>query len=375
MRNNHPVLALFMSHRLHPIARDERWFITGMQVLFVMILSCLISEAQDCLACNIRSCARNTDCVESLPHDDATYAWLRHERRGDAVKPPDNLCCYASQLGMLWVLDNCVIHVPLVGVLQFGVPLYALVALVIFGQVCFQLGAMCACAQAREAWTRRCCETVGQLLLLAIGIGLIACTPPLVVYVSFNGLFRETLRNFAISKVWSVFGATLFQTLVFSMFWHMQRGTSFHVTEEDWRKLVRSESWNQELDELRLEVTMNLDPRISDEGVRSERSPESWPSRARDEQASLEDGDDASSDGEFPNRAIDFLANSQSAVASMLSFHRCDEKGLSGPAAADSSAELQHMLPTPDESPVNLAEAVDVIPAERFASWRAIHRG
>jgi len=59
----------------------------------------------------------------------------------------------------------------------------------------------------------------------------------------------------------------------------------------------------------------------------------------------------------------------------MLSFHRCDEKGLSGPAAADSSAELQHMLPTPDESPRYFAEAADVIPAERFASWRAIHRG
>ena len=64
--------------------------------------------------------------------------------------------------------------------------LYALVANIIFGQLCFLLAA-CACCQATLERKRRRCERVGQAMIGAVATVLLIWAPWFVNYVSYNG--------------------------------------------------------------------------------------------------------------------------------------------------------------------------------------------
>ena len=110
--NTNPFLALCYSHPLHQVGRKERYVITLFQALFVMIVACGLSEAQDCLACGITSCSiRNNTCLttweqEAIPDGDAKHHEFgqakraverRHAERGgdggDMKDPSLNMCC------------------------------------------------------------------------------------------------------------------------------------------------------------------------------------------------------------------------------------------------------------------------------------------
>lgn len=179
--NTNPFVAMCCSHELHPVGRTERYVITLFQALFVMIVSCGLGEAQECLSCGIVSCdVRNDTCHQSYPEYER-YQFVRDRvaERGDELEsPPLNWCCAASRWGMIWTAT----HVTITDY-QIGLPMYALLANVIFGQVCFCF-AMCACCQAKPMKTRRRWERCGQATVLLVGIVLGVCCPWFLTYIA-----------------------------------------------------------------------------------------------------------------------------------------------------------------------------------------------
>lgn len=179
--NTNPFVALCFSHPLHPVGRSERCIITLFQALFVMIVSCGLGEAQECLSCGIVSCdIRNDSCHQSYPeYQEHRFVRDRADQRGDELQsPPLNMCCSASIWGMIWVATHVTI-----GDYQIGVPMYALVANVVFGQVCFCL-AMCCCCQAKPMRTRNRWERCGQAAVVLVGAILGLTMPWFLTYIA-----------------------------------------------------------------------------------------------------------------------------------------------------------------------------------------------
>ena len=96
-----------------------RYIITLFQVLFVMIVSCGLSEAQDCLACGITSCSiRNNTCLTTWQeaelqgdiNGDAKRAIERRtDRREDQLDPSLNMCCACNLWQMVWFAENLIV--------------------------------------------------------------------------------------------------------------------------------------------------------------------------------------------------------------------------------------------------------------------------
>ena len=84
-----------------------------------MIVSCGLSEAQDCLACGIDSCTNNNatclttmDTTAPSPRHAAAQRAIERRRvaRGAQLRAPHpNMCCATVSVGMTWALETLVV--------------------------------------------------------------------------------------------------------------------------------------------------------------------------------------------------------------------------------------------------------------------------
>mmetsp|Transcript_50235 Transcript_50235/g.150012 ORF Transcript_50235/g.150012 Transcript_50235/m.150012 type:complete len:391 (+) Transcript_50235:42-1214(+) len=241
LRNNHPIVALWWSHRLHPVSKASRWSAFFMQFLAVLFLSCAVTEGHACIMCGIRSCSQTSACAHiphaALEHGKNATAWV-------ASHPQVSFCCACRVVGIYWFLDTFG---------RLGGPLYAVCANISFTVIVFQL-IMCLCVQHHGPRVREGGEMLGKAGLLVMAAGMLYGTPTLMCFIAFNHLGWQLVATFLAGKILSGFILTFIQGIGFSFMWWMQQpapandskaGSSaasshFHVTAEDYQAFCSS---------------------------------------------------------------------------------------------------------------------------------------
>lgn len=190
-RNSNPLLALFYSHRLHPVSRAERTFISLLQAVLVMMISSATPRAEYCMQIDTGSCAT---------------------MHITGIAEQNTLCCFCQKIGLTW----CLRTMP-----HGGGIIYALVVNIIFAQILYGT-AGCGCCQDRLPEARRCWELLGHVIMFTVFIVMIIPTVKWVDYNAQNGMLASTLIHFVVNKPLSMLGTTAVQTLVFSLKWRAQ---------------------------------------------------------------------------------------------------------------------------------------------------------
>lgn len=222
LANNHPVLAIFFSHPLHPISRWSRLTIYFLSFFWVVFISMAVSqgsgcnECNACIDCHFVGCFQlNASCPDVWEHD-------RDVQRLDIpIHTPEfqtfmgNFCCsvnysgaleFRRQFGSIW-----------------GSILYCMCANTVLSFVSFQL-IFCGCAQMRSRRGRRCGECVGRILFAVLSFLCIAtATRNWWGYNWTHGRLPAAIHTFVSVKLISWTGATLLQVFLFTCFWHLQR--------------------------------------------------------------------------------------------------------------------------------------------------------
>jgi hypothetical protein len=203
-----------------------------MQMVFIINLACVAAESEACVQCGITMCKDNSSCVVSMPE------WWAPQVKDELSETQDyrNLCCMCSMMGMTYFVNT--FRLPLGDYeINFGAALYLFLANIVFAQICYQLGAMCGCCQARSWKTRRRAERMGHVLLIGILMVCFASMPIFLDYVRHNDLLLVSLTNFVVGKTLATIGTTAFQTCIFTFLWPKQEGaTNYFVTEEDFTR-------------------------------------------------------------------------------------------------------------------------------------------
>lgn len=247
LRNNNPFFAMFFSHRLHPVSRCSRWAAFGMQFLFVLFLSCAVTEGGSCLYCGIHECGQRSIC-KGGDQEDARFvetAWMKSN-------PQKNYCCFISEVWILWFLETFG---------RPGGPIYMVLLNCVFNIVVFQL-LMCLCVQQSGPRVREGGELLGKALIIVMVAGMAYGLPTLVRYIWYNHAGWFLLGNFLTGKIASMFFVTLLNVIAFSFLWRSQQpkdepsgrsqGASslgtFHVTAEDYQAFCDSSRLHEKVE-------------------------------------------------------------------------------------------------------------------------------
>jgi len=239
MRNNNPFCAMFFSHRLHPVSRCSRWAAFGMQFLFVVFISCAVTEGGSCLYCGIRECGMNSTCTSGSVKDGRFHqtAWMKNN-------PEKNYCCVIHAVWILWFLETF---------RRWGGTLYMVLSNCAFTTAVFQL-LMCLCVQRGGPRVREGGELLGKAVLIIMVAGMAYGTPTLIHYISVNHAGWLLAGNILAGKIASMLFVTLLNVIGFSFLWWRQlprnastekvqdasSPTAFHVTAEDYQAFCRS---------------------------------------------------------------------------------------------------------------------------------------
>lgn len=243
-RNTNPLLALWFSHRLHPINKLERHYILMLQILLFAYIAILITELDDCDAWHEKHpfvCAENftiyylnPDLIENIKNG-KYWESVQLSANYTPEYRVDEYCCSAGNLVLLKVYDSFKLSntavaewIPIVGLSAF---LTALT--IVLSQVWFLL-AGCQCCQESRHRTRW--EFLGHVILFLFGLAPLTYIVWLMTFIIDEMQFGETLLRFLLVKFLSIAGTTIVQTLVFILLWTSDMKGSrnhFNVTVED----------------------------------------------------------------------------------------------------------------------------------------------
>lgn len=220
LSNINPIVAAFYSHPLHPISRVQRWIVYAISVVFVSNVTGAITLSSECQLCNADSSENYTEnCNEPVPlycehlHNDTDhYFQIQNLTKYESWRLP-MFCCRSRRWGALWFLDTFG---------DYGPVLFSFLANLVFSLTCFQL-MMCPCVQQQSMSARKCGETVGILFFFVV-----ALMTYLWAWRLPGDLFRlhrlvEMAETFALTKLLSWFGASIFNVSLFCLLFWLQK--------------------------------------------------------------------------------------------------------------------------------------------------------
>lgn len=254
LRNNNPFFAMFLSHRLHPVSRCDRWVAFGIQFLLVLFVSCAVTEGINCVRPGMSTCACKRSCLplvaaprlENSEFEDVgrwerggqdALGHLAHVTARMQQEPNKYFCCTSSKVGIIWFIERFG---------KAGGVVYMVTVNSIFTIAIFQL-LMCLPLQSLGPRLRELGELLGKIIVLFIVVGMAYGTPALLHYIWINRMGWYLLGNFLSGKVVSILFVTLLNVTGFTLLWWRQRpltqaagegapSHAFHVTAEDYRE-------------------------------------------------------------------------------------------------------------------------------------------
>jgi hypothetical protein len=236
--NINPVIALCYSHPLHPILRRERIFFYALSIVFVTWVTMNLTKTDKCHSCGLDACRK-----DMLPQDPVGAITWRPLQYLDQIEDANvnswlkNLTCHPPpgadkkewEQRAIWLPGFCC-DAFFWGAMAFirtfgrslGSCLYALITNCVFAVVCFQL-LMCPCVQQRTWRCRRAGELTGSMCFISLAVFLLWRSQDMMRYTWDNGDVSRALWNWLQVKVIGSVGITIWNVIVFSFVFQMQR--------------------------------------------------------------------------------------------------------------------------------------------------------
>lgn len=217
--NNHPILALFYSHPLHPISRCNRLIVYIVSCSWILLVYMASWQGAVCLECTACTDCRLTGC--HALNSTCPAQWMHKKSRQRALWESTHFlefmgsfCCSADILGAVDLLRHFGPHL--------GGTIYSFVANSLLGFTCFQL-MMCGCVQSSSRRGKCIGEFLGQLVFAALSFLCISLMWR--EWWGFNWSQKRLPAAVYIVvqvKLISWFGISVFQVAVFSLLWWIQ---------------------------------------------------------------------------------------------------------------------------------------------------------